>query len=71
MAPIDEAIASLRSVDHPNISQVARVFKIERSALSKHFRGKRGSKTNANEDKRLLTNAQEKVLVKHVQRLCD
>ena len=71
MAPIDEAITFLKSSDNLNISEVARKFKIERSTLSKHFRGKRGSLTKANETKQLLTNKQEVVLMNHIQRLYD
>lgn len=71
MAPIDEAIASLKSYDKPNISEAAREFKVERSVLSKHFHGKRDSKANANEMKQLLTKKQELVLVEHIRRLCD
>ena len=44
---------------------------MERSVLSKHFRGKRGSRAQANEMKQLLTNKQELVLVNHIKRLCD
>ena len=71
MAPIDEAVAFLKSSDEPNISEAARMFKIERSTVSKHFRGKRGSIAKANETKQLLTKTQEIVLVNHIKRLCD
>ena len=71
MAPIDEAIAFLRSSDKPNISEAARKFKVERSVLSKHFRGERVSKAKADETKQLLTNKQELVLVNEIQRLCN
>ena len=71
IAPLDEAIAFLRSSNKPNISEAARMFKVERSVLSKHFRGKRVSVAMANETRQLLTNKQELVLVNEVQRLCD
>jgi len=71
MAPIDEAIAFLRSSDKPNISEAAGRFKVERSVLSKHFHGERGSKAKANEMRQLLTNKQESELVNYIQRLCD
>jgi transposase-like protein len=48
MAPIDKAIAFLRSSNKPNISEAARRFGVERSVLSKHFRGKRVSIAKAN-----------------------
>jgi hypothetical protein len=71
MAPIDEAIAFLKSSNKPNISEVARIFQIERSVLSKRFRRTRASIAKANETKQLLTNKQELVLVNEIQRLCD
>jgi len=71
MAPINEAIAFLQGSDKPSISEAAKKFKVERSTLSKHFHGKRGSIAKANEKKQLLTNNQELVLVNHIQRLCD
>jgi hypothetical protein len=55
----------------PNVSGAARKFEIERSTLSKHFHGKRGSIAQGNETKQLLTNNQELVLVNHIQMLCD
>ena len=71
MAPIDEAIAFLRSSNKPNISEAARMFEVERSVLSKHFYGKRASMAKAIETKQLLPNKQDLVLVNKIQRLCD
>jgi len=71
MAPIDEAVALLRCSNKPNVSEAARMFDVERSVLSKHFRGKRVSIAKANETKQLLTNKQELVLVNEIKRLCD
>jgi hypothetical protein len=66
MAPLNEAIAFLRSSNKPNISEAARMFKVERSVLSKHFYRKRVSIAKANETKQLLTNKQELVLVNEI-----
>ena len=71
MAPIDEAVAFLRSSNKPNISEAARIFEVDRSVLSKHFHGRRVSIAKANEIKQLLTNKQELVLVNEIKRLCD
>jgi hypothetical protein len=71
MAPIDEAIAFLRSSDVCSISDVARKFKVNRSTLSKRYNGKRGSWSQATERKQLLTKKQELVLVRHTSRLCE
>jgi hypothetical protein len=51
MAPIDEAIAFLKSSTKPNISEAARIFQVERSVLSKRFRSIRASMAKANETK--------------------
>jgi len=71
MAAINKAVAFLKSADKPNISETARIFNVERPVLSKHFRGKRVFVAKANETKQLLTNKQELVLVKEIQKLCD
>jgi hypothetical protein len=71
MAPIDEAIAFLRSSDVSSISDVARKFKVNRSTLSKRYNRKRGSWSQATERKQLLTKKQELVLVRHISRLCE
>ena len=66
MTPIDEAIAFLRSSDNQNIAKVARTFGVERSTLSKRFRGKTGSIPQRLEQRQLLNNAQEARLVKQI-----
>jgi hypothetical protein len=71
MAPFNGGTVFLRNFDKQDISEAAKRFKIERSILSKHFHGKRGSIAKANEIKQILTNKQELVLVSHIQRLCD
>jgi hypothetical protein len=71
MTPINGAIAFLRSSNRPDISEAARMFKVERSVLSKHFRGNRVSIAKADETKQLSTNERELMLVNETQRLCD
>jgi hypothetical protein len=71
MAPIDEAIAFLKNFNKPNILEAARIIQVERSVLSKRFRGTRASIAKANKTKQLLTNKQELVLVNEIQMLCD
>jgi hypothetical protein len=71
MAPIDDAIAFLRVSNDRNIAAVARRFNVNRSTLSKRFRGKAGSVARRIEGRRLLTNKQEQGLVKQIQRLCE
>jgi AraC-like DNA-binding protein len=71
MAPIDDDIAFLRASNDPNIAAVVRRFNINRSTLSKRFRGKTGSLAGRIEGRRLLTNKQEQGLVKQKQRLYE
>jgi transcriptional regulator with XRE-family HTH domain len=40
MAPIDEAIAFLRSSDQLPIAEVARRFNVNKNTLSKRFKGR-------------------------------
>jgi AraC-like DNA-binding protein len=67
MAPIDEAIAFLRSSDQLPIAEVARRFNVSRSTLSKRFQGKTGSLAKRAESNQLLSNKQELVLVEHIR----
>jgi hypothetical protein len=71
MAPIEEAIAFLRSSDVSSITDIARRFKVNRSTLSKQYNRKRGSWSQATERKQLLTKKQELVLVRHISRLYE
>ena len=71
MATIDDAIAFLRSSSDDNIAAVARRFNVNRTTLSKRFRGKTVSVARALESRRLLTLKQEQVLIKHIQRLSE
>ena len=71
MAPMDEAIAFLESSDQTNIAKAARKFNVNRSTLSKRFHRKTGTITQLVEEHRLLTKAQELVLVKQINRLSE
>jgi hypothetical protein len=66
MGSIEDAIAFLRSSDDRNIAAVAERFNVNRSTLSKRFRGKTSSVARRIEGRRLLTNKQEQELVKHI-----
>lgn len=69
MGSIEDTIAFLRSSDGRNTAAAAKRFNVNRSTLSKRFRGKTGSVARRNEGRRLLTNKQEQELVKQIQRL--
>jgi len=71
MAPIDEAIAFLKSSDQTPIAEVARRFNVNRSTLSKRFQGKTGPLAERAESHQLLSNKQELVLVEHIGRLSE
>ena len=71
MAPIDEAIAFLRSLDQVPIAKVARRFNVNRSTLSKRFKGKTGSLAKRAESNQLLNNKQELVLIEHIRKLSE
>lgn len=73
MDPIEAAINSLRSLspgEQPNFSKTAKEFNVNRSTLSKRFRGVQGSRASKNAAQRILNNQQEKDLVNYVDTLC-
>ena len=73
MDPIDAAVEALKSLEpgeRPNISQVAREYGVERSRLSKRYRGVQGTYASRAEKKRLLNNTQEKQLLQYIDKLC-
>jgi hypothetical protein len=70
MAPIDEAIAFLRSSDQSPIAEVVRRFNVNRSTLSKQFQWKTGSAKKAGSNQ-LPSNKQELVLVEYTRRLSN
>jgi transposase-like protein len=71
MAPIDEAIAFLRSSSSKNISEAARKFDVNRSTLSKRFHGKTRSTAKGYYMQQLLSHKQELMLVKQINKLSE
>ncbi|RDI87069.1 hypothetical protein Vi05172_g2908 [Venturia inaequalis] len=55
MAPIDEALKALESVESPNYTEYARIYKCNRTTLSKRHRGVQGSKEDKWENQSLLS----------------
>ena len=47
-ARIDEAIADLETQDRPNIAATAKKYRVDRTTLSRRFRGKTGTIQEAN-----------------------
>ena len=69
MAPIDDAIAEARSQEFPNLTQIAKTHGVNRTTLSRRFRGVTQSKQQGNEYRRFLTIAQEDELIKYINKL--
>jgi hypothetical protein len=71
-ARIQAAIADLESQDRTNFAATARKWDIERSTLSRRYRGETGSNQDASSyARRQLTDAQEQTLIKHINKLSD
>jgi hypothetical protein len=71
MASIDKAIGFLKSSESENISEAARKFNVNRSTLSKRFRGKTRSTAQGYQTQQLLTRKQELMLVKQINKLSE
>ena len=72
MAPIDDALESLKSLklrEKPNFTEVADKYGCNRSTLSKRWRGVQGSVQQKNENQRLLNKTQEKELILYIDGL--
>ena len=69
MTPIDKALADLASSDSPNISAIARTYGIAPSTLSRRWNNRTTSKEEAQSDRRLLNNQQEKSLIEYINEL--
>jgi hypothetical protein len=73
MDRIEEALAYLESLEPGesiNITATAKKYGVERTRLSKRWRGVQGSRTNQYENQRLLNEQQEKELISYIDRLC-
>jgi hypothetical protein len=66
---IESAIAELRAAKKPNISQVARDYKIGRTQLQRLFNGTRATRAQYIDSKHLLSPQQDIELVKLLDRL--
>jgi len=71
-ARMTSALADLESQERINFAATARKWRVERTTLAKRFRGEIGTNQEANSYVRQkLTNAQEEVLIAHLNRLTD
>ena len=72
MAPIDDALESLKSLkpgEQPNFTHVADKYGCNRSTLSKRWRGVQGSIAQKLENLQLLNTRQEKELLLYINSL--
>ena len=71
MDSITAAINDLKLQDKPNIAATAKRYEVERSTLSRRFRGVTESKDHANQELLLLSPQQEQVLVNYINKLTE
>lgn len=71
MEPIEAAIQDLSSQEAPNIKATAKKWNVDRTTLSRRWRGVTGSRAEANENLQLLNNQQEEALLKEINRLSE
>ena len=66
------ALVDLDTQSQPDYSTTAKKYSLYRTTLSRHYRGViRSRDTFLSETTRYLTNEQEAVLVKHINRITD
>ena len=73
MAPIDDALASLESLkpgESINYTQVADKYGCDRNTLSRRHRGVQGTMAKKIENSQLLSDTQQKELLKYIDELC-
>ena len=69
MSTIELTINNLKLQKVLNITATAKKYKVNRYTLSRHFKGKTGSKANKIEIRSLLNKQQEKTLINKINRL--
>ena len=71
MDAIDKALQSLQLQDNPNVSATADNYNVDRSTLSRRFRGVTQSHKVKSQNQTLLSQAQEKALVSYINKLTE
>jgi hypothetical protein len=69
MAPIDEALKAIGSLETPNYSKYTRLFHCDRTTLSRRHRGITNGKAVKYEEQSLLSDQQQKSLVEYINTL--
>jgi hypothetical protein len=71
-ARMQAAITELESQTRKNYTSTAKKWDLERTTLRKRFRGETGPNRDATSyARRQLTDAQENILIKHINKLSD
>jgi hypothetical protein len=65
------ALRSLKPGEKSNIALVARTYSVDRSQLSRRFRGVSGSKEAQYNNQRLLSKQQSRILIKWINQLTE
>ena len=69
---IEQAIKDLKSQKSPNFTTTAKKYDLDRTTLTRRFKGEALSYSEArSRSHKLLTNAQESVLIDHIRKLSD
>ena len=68
---LQNALADLNLQEHPNISETARRHGVERSKLSKHWRGVQVSMEEYHESQNYMTDEQAQSLINYINLLTD
>ena len=69
---IEAAIEDLESQEKPNYAATARSFNVDQNTLARRFKGQSVSISEAHSrSQKLLSNAQEAVLIEHIKELAD
>jgi len=71
MAPIDDAIAAFKRPNAPPQAEIARIYGVEPSTLSRRLRGIHTSKGEADFNKSLLSKQQQLSLIAYINKLSD
>ena len=71
MGLIDAAICDLESQDAPNITATAKRHNVDRSTLSRRWRGKTSSREDHIDSISLLTKQQQKNLISYINKLTE
>ena len=71
MEPIDFALDDLRSQKNPNFRGTVNKYGVDRTTLTRRFKGEQGTREEFRERMSLLNNEQERVLIDEINRLAD